>query len=211
MLMMHIPPGKDGYSGGSMWNDNLYYIDTKKDTLNLQNAFLDFIEHKQSNITSILTSHTHLDGLRRLYKSHHNTEQDSMIGLSISTLGITIGHGNNPAFKLFTYNNTNFDVLDFKTHFAVPTEISKKAIEKAKKEGRKVPPKPDSLFVFRGDSSYTFKESYKATNAPNNTIYSTIYNMDKDSIIKYMNSIYGAKSNQDVYLKHEDALDVHKE
>jgi hypothetical protein len=215
MLIMHIPPGKDGYGGGNMWNPKLNYTTIAGNSLKLQNAFLDLVEVKQSNITGILTGHTHLDGIRRLYKSHHNPKSADMIGVSVSTPGITIGHGNNPAFKTFTYNEANYNLLDFKTHFAVPTEISKNAIAKAKvtsqKEGRKVAPKPDSLFVFRGDSSYTFKESYKATSTTDSTIYSTIYNMDKSTIINYMNSIYGAKSNQDVLIKHESALDVHKE
>lgn len=216
IMMMHIPPGKDGYGGGPMWNADLNYINKQKDTLNLQNAFLGFIEQKQSNIAGILTGHTHLDGLRRLYKSHHNTTPTDMIGLSISTPGITIGHGNNPAFKTFTYNTSNFDILDFKTYFAVPTQASKSAIAKAKAASSKgsqivVAPVLDSLFVFRGDSSYTFKESYKAATSSNATIYSTIYNMDKDTIINYMNSIYGAKSDQNVTIKHESALDVHIE
>lgn len=215
MLMMHIPPGRDGYGGGHMWNKNLYYNNLAGDKSKLQTAFLDLVNYKKTNIVGILTSHTHLDGVRRLYKSHHNTNKAEMIGVSISTPGITIGHGNNPAFKLFTYNDANYDLLDFKTHFAVPTEISQNAIEKAKKEsqkrGRKILPKPDSLFVFRGDSSYTFKASYKATSSLNSTIYSTLHSLDKRNIIDYMNSIYGAKSNQDVYLIHEDALDVHKE
>ena len=215
MLMMHIPPGRDGYGGGHMWNKDLYYNNLAGDNPKLQTAFLDLIEAKQSNIAAMLTGHTHLDGLRRLYKSHHNPKPEDIIGVSVSTPGITIGHGNNPAFKTFTYNEANYDLLDFETHFAVPTEISKNAIAKAKeaskKEGRKVLPQPDSLFVFRGDSSYTFKETYKAANYKDSTIYSTIHNMDKPTIINYMNSIYGAKSDQDVYIKHESALDVHKE
>ncbi len=215
MLMMHIPPGRDGYGGGHMWNPSLNYTTINGDSLKLQNAFLDLVEAKQPNIIGILTGHTHLDGLRRLYKSHHNPKSEDMIGVSVSTPGITIGHGNNPAFKSFTYNAANYDLLDFKTYFAVPTEISKNAIaiakEASKKEGKKVLPKRDSLFVFRGDSSYTFKESYKAINFKDSTIYSTLHNMDKSTIINHMNSIYGAKSNQNVYIKHESALDVHKE
>lgn len=208
LIMMHIPPGIDGHGGGYMWNYDLKYLKVKAtDSTKLQNGFLEEIEAHQPQIVGVLHSHTHLDGLRRLYNSHHSDDKNRMIGLAIATPGITIGHGNNPAFKLFRYQEKTFNLLDFETHFAVPTVITKSEKEKAKDEGRK--PKPNSTFVFQGDSLYTFKEAYHSTNS-SETIYDVIHQMDSTNIINNMNSILGTKSNQDVSLIYHNAINVHK-
>ena len=186
LMMMHIPPGIDNYGNykqqengcdtepGPMWNEYLRVTNLKGDLLSLQNAFLNLVNGKKDQIKGILTSHTHFDGIRRLYSSQ-TAQKDSLIGISMSTPGITIGHGNNPGFKLYTYNNATYDILDFKTHFANPTVSNY------------------GTFKFEGDSSYTFKTTYKVTD-PNASIYESIAGMSDADLKTYMSKIIAVKS-----------------
>ena len=71
LLMMHIPPGRDGHGrdGANMWYEKLLVKDKKGKTLPVQNAFLNVLKDNKVKVRGMLTSHTHLDGLRRLYAS----------------------------------------------------------------------------------------------------------------------------------------------
>lgn len=173
LIMMHIPPGYDNYSySHSMWNTWDTVNLKVGNSLSFQKGFLKIVGKKKAQIKGILTSHTHFDGLRRLYDSD-KTDSNALVAVSISTPGITIGHGNNPGFKLFKYENSSFDILDFTTYYAKPT-IS------------------DSVFKFLGDS-YTFKNTYKISD-PDQTIYESIANMDSTDIKKYMSKIISVES-----------------
>ncbi|WGD34199.1 metallophosphoesterase [Olleya sp. YS] len=172
LMMMHIPPGVDNYShSGLMWNNWDKIVNKKGDSLYFQNAFLDLVDQNSSQIKGMLTSHTHFDGIRRIYNST-KADDNALIGISISTPGITIGHGNNPGFKLFEYNNNTFDIIDFKTYFAKPTSH----------EG----------FKYFGDT-YTFKNTYNVSDKKS-TIYESITTMDSTEIKKYMSEIIAVKS-----------------
>nr|WP_321235530.1 metallophosphoesterase [uncultured Psychroserpens sp.] len=188
LMMMHIPPGIDNYAGfdstaphcdnipGPMWNDSYRVTNLKGDVLSFQNAFLNLVGSKKDQIKGILTSHTHFDGIRRLYSSK-TVDNDSLIGISMSTPGITIGHGNNPGFKLYSYDDASYNILDFKTHFAIPTVNN------------------SGTFKFIGDSTYTFKETYKISNA-NATIFESISGMNDADLETYMGKILAVKSHK---------------
>lgn len=197
MIMMHIPIGIDSYGGSPMWKNDLKFIDKSGKEHTLYNGFLDLIAAHQPNIVGLLNGHTHTDGLRRLYKSD---TKSNMTAFSVSTPGIAVNHSNNPAFKTFTYNATTFDLLDFETYFASPTVHVPYSREDSLK---------NSDFKFFSGSSYTFQEAYKVSN-PKETIFTTLAKQPQDSLVKYVNSTLGAKSNQNVKLKHPEAINVHK-
>ncbi|MCK8480724.1 metallophosphoesterase [Psychroserpens algicola] len=189
LMMMHIPPGIDNYANfdstlpnncdnvpGPMWNSSYRITNLKGDVLSFQNAFLNLVAGKKDQIKGILTSHTHFDGIRRLYSSK-KVDSDSLIGISMSTPGITIGHGNNPGFKLYEYNDKTFDILDFKTHYAIPTAHNY------------------GTFKFIGDSSYTFKETYKISDS-NLSILESIAKMNDTDLKHYMSEILAVKSHK---------------
>ena len=192
LLMMHIPLGNDGYSGNPNWNLALTYTDLKGIKKGLNDSFLDLIEAYQSNIVGLLNGHTHLDGLKRIYKTKSSTDPKAsdMISFSISTPGIAVNHGNNPAFKTFTYDPTTFDLLDFKTYYASPTIW----LPVPKNNGNN-----NSGFKFLEGSTYSFKEEYKITDAKE-TIFTSLSSLTDSELVNYIDATLGAKSNRGVKL-----------
>lgn len=114
LIVMHVPPGIDGYETFSDTKNNpthkLVYI---WNYLNYQDTFLNLIHDYQANIIGILASHTHMDGIRLL----ENRKEDSITCLLISVPGIAPGHGNNPAIKLIEYNPKTFALQNFITYY----------------------------------------------------------------------------------------------
>jgi sphingomyelin phosphodiesterase acid-like 3 len=192
MIMMHIPIGEGEYAGTPMWNPALTFLDAAGKSHKLHNGFIDLLAAHQPKIIGLLNGHTHLDGLRRIYKTPKSDKASDMITFSVTTPGIAVNHHNNPGFKLFTYNTDTFDLLDFETHFASPTGKSAKGD-----------------FQFLKDSSYTFKQAYKVS-ATNETIFTSLSNQADSEIVQHMNTILGAKSNQGVKLKYTEAVNVYK-
>ena len=107
LIAVHVPPGMDGYKKKDFWRGKLMYEGNK-----LQNAFLDLLDKYQTNIIGLVSSHTHMDGVRRLY-----SQNGKLTAVDISVPGITPGHGNNPGFKLISYNSQNFELMNFTTFY----------------------------------------------------------------------------------------------
>jgi hypothetical protein len=103
---MHIPPGIDGFKSG---DDTAYmwYSHT------IRNRFLDLIHDYRNNIIGLLSSHTHMDGIRLL----RNNIRDSITSLLLSVPAIAPGHGNNLAIKLIEYDPNNFALKNFETYY----------------------------------------------------------------------------------------------
>ena len=105
LICMHIPPGLDGFKKKDFWH---------KTTLNngtpVENAFLDLIDKYHDRIVGLLSSHTHMDGIRKLYN-----RSGKLSAVDISLPGITPGHGNNPGIKIISYNPANFELQNFTT------------------------------------------------------------------------------------------------
>jgi predicted MPP superfamily phosphohydrolase len=206
LLMMHIPIGIDGYGGTAMWNADLTFTNSAGTMLPLHDGFIELLSKKQPNIVGLLNGHTHMDGLRRIYKTPAKPPRTSnkpgdMISFSISTPGIAVNHDNNPGFKLFTYDTSNYDLLDFTTYYAVPTDTSKQGD-----------------FKFTSNTSYTFNDTFEVTNT-NTPIFETLANQTEAIVIQNVNKIYGAmalhKNKQTgkeelVTLNFGNAVDVHK-
>lgn len=195
LVMMHIPPGFDGYSGNYNWKNTLTFTSADGTTHNLQNAFITAISNKRTQIRGILTGHTHYDGLRRIYASKDTTD---LAAISISTPGITVDHKNNPGFKTITYDTTNFELLDFKTYYAVPTK------KRHEWEHNK-----NSNFKFSTDDaySYTFKGTYNETDQKVSMLQ-TIKKASTQNIISDMKKILKVKSIHVGNFDYNKALDV---
>ena len=152
MIGMHIPPGKDGHgSHAPIWDTPITY-----NNKTIKDAFLDIVGQHKDRIVGVLTSHTHLDGLRKMmYKDRNDSLQFS--DLIVSIPAITPRNGNNPAFKQFTYDSTNHEWMNFTTiyHKYWPT----KTVTKTWNEG--------SLSfnsVFKGDTLSSISERTEALN-----------------------------------------------
>lgn len=105
LIAMHIPPGMDGYSGQPSWAN---FATSSQTTIN--NAFIQSIAKYKDNVIGILTGHSHQDELKMILN-----KQNEMVGVCLTTPGITPQHGNNPGFKLFHYDNKTFELLDYTT------------------------------------------------------------------------------------------------
>ena len=105
LMAMHMPPGVDGFKKKDYWRKTV-----TSDGTEVQNAFLDLVDKYHAHIIGMLSSHTHMDGLRKLYNRN-----GKMIAVDISVPGITPGHGNNPGFKLISYKRGNFELYNFAT------------------------------------------------------------------------------------------------
>ncbi|MDO6596252.1 metallophosphoesterase [Oceanihabitans sp. 2_MG-2023] len=109
MIGMHIPPGIDGHGGSEIWDTDITY-----NGKNIKDAFLDIVAENKDRIVGALTSHTHLDGLRKMmYKDKNDSLQFS--DLIVSIPAITPRNGNNPSFKQFNYDAVNHEWMNFKT------------------------------------------------------------------------------------------------
>ncbi len=127
LIAMHVPPGMDGHGGSPMWNPDLTYHDPTPPKLlstvtasvpkgsSVETIFSEVISAYSDQITGILTAHTHLDDMRRLW-----TCKGDLVGLAIGIPGITTDHGNNPAMKLFSYDSRK-NITDATTYYASET------------------------------------------------------------------------------------------
>ena len=114
LIAMHIPPGKGNWSGSDNWNANQLYIDSQGNHSSFLTEFVNQVKQYQNNIVGILTSHTHTDGLKRII------DGNDVIELTISTPGVSVNHSNNPGMKIFEYNSSNHELLDFTTYYTTP-------------------------------------------------------------------------------------------
>lgn len=124
LLAMHVPPGKD-YAGADFWSTGL-----KFEGKTVQNAFLDLVAEHQKIITGLITSHTHYDGVRKLYG---DSKSPKFTAVELSIPGIAPGHGNYPAMNTVEYKPDNFELEDFETFYHPyehKEEIEKKEIIK---------------------------------------------------------------------------------
>ena len=111
-IIMHIPPGKDVYSGYDTWAKS-YWLD----------SFVDYTERFHMTISGFLYGHTHMDELRRVMYTDTITKQSHYTEIGISCPGITPNHSNNSGFKTVSYDN-QYEMMDFKTYFSQPTLFS---------------------------------------------------------------------------------------
>lgn len=117
MLAMHVPPGTDGYSGYPNWNPALLYTGSDAALAPyvgkpVQDAYLGLVAAYQAEITGTMSSHTHLNDMRRLRDC-----AGAVTELDLSIPAITTDHGSNPAMQLFAYD-ARYDWLERTTRFA---------------------------------------------------------------------------------------------
>lgn len=133
LLAMHIPPGSDAYAVShqqaetSMWTRDPQGEgggaedagapaagEAAKDMAgpaeDWLDRFLDLMAAHRDTVVGLAYGHTHLDELRRLHD-----RQGAVTEVAVSAPGITTNHGNNPGFKVVTYDPETKELLDFVT------------------------------------------------------------------------------------------------
>lgn len=99
--------------------------------------FLDLMAAHRDTVVGLAYGHTHLDELRRLHD-----RQGAVTEVAVSAPGITTNHGNNPGFKVVTYDPETKELLDFVTLYT--------------KRGSET----------WGDASYTFSALFECAGRP---------------------------------------------
>lgn len=117
IVAMHVPPGIDGYGGGANWDPARTYSGSapglKRYTGRpVQDVYLALIEAFSKQIVGTLSSHTHLNDLRRLRDCDGNVTE-----LDLSIPAVTTDHGSNPALKLLRHD-ARYEWLEADTRYA---------------------------------------------------------------------------------------------
>lgn len=100
-IVMHVPPGI--YMGGTNDSTGQLASVTMMWFEEYQNSFLEIIAKYPGQISLLLAGHTHMDEYRILSPQH----------VVEVTPGISPVFGNDPAFKLFTIDNSTFTAADY--------------------------------------------------------------------------------------------------
>ena len=117
LIAMHIPPGNDAYavSRGKQTTGMWSHLAKDSQQPNHQtwlNRFLDLISTHADTVVGLAYGHTHMDELRRLHD-----HSGKIIAVAISCPGITTNHGNNPGFKVVSYDSKTKELQDFVTYY----------------------------------------------------------------------------------------------
>lgn len=114
IVAMHVPPGVDGFGGGTMWGRHLdYYGDEKSERGRwLQDVFLERITEKSEVIVGLFAGHTHLNGIRRLYSCDGDYKE-----LLLSVPAVSTDHGNNPSMKRVSLGG-GLEPIEAETYYA---------------------------------------------------------------------------------------------
>jgi sphingomyelin phosphodiesterase acid-like 3 len=110
LIVMHVPPGADGYSGDGLWSFH------SAEMPDATGPFLSLLKKYEDHIVGLVAGHSHCDGFRRLL----DETGKNLITCLISAPGVTPGHGNNPAFKLIYYKPQSYVLEDFVTWYTTP-------------------------------------------------------------------------------------------
>ncbi len=128
MIAMHVPAGVDGFTVPELntrhtdyaynWTRDLKYTGSQISGASgdwVQKVFLDLVASSNSEIVSILSGHTHLNGIRRV-----NNCAGDMVELNLSIPAITHDHGSNPAIKIISYGD-DYELTEDETFYAERT------------------------------------------------------------------------------------------
>lgn len=102
-LMMHIPQGIDVYKSLYSIGTNVFWQES------YSKRYLKILEQYQNTIAIIFSGHVHMDGWT-FYPFNKKTI------INLSTPSISPRFGNNPAFKIYDYNQAGY-IYDYKTFY----------------------------------------------------------------------------------------------
>ncbi len=118
LIAMHIPPGKDAYAVSHGKTETWMWArhpegegDQQRDHMeHWLDRFLDLMTAHRDTVIGLAYGHTHMDELRRLHDRAGDVTE-----VAVAAPGITTNHGNNPGFKVVTYDASTKEILDFVT------------------------------------------------------------------------------------------------
>lgn len=106
ILTGHIPPGIDFYNGKSLWLSN--YTE----------AYISLVTQKFSEVIKIqLYGHVHQGKILLQSPIQLNNSIPASDSFALTCPSVTPIYGNNPAFRVFTYNELDRTSLDYVQHY----------------------------------------------------------------------------------------------
>ncbi len=106
-IIFHIPPGIDAYNT----TQNLLGVVVSFWDFRYSKILLDLVNEYGTNITAVLSGHTHMDGFLILGKNAKNKIIDTFVP-SISPI-----FGNNPSYKIYSYSPDQFTLHNFAAYY----------------------------------------------------------------------------------------------
>ncbi len=192
IIAMHIPPANNVYGGGPNWTTAPLVYNSQYQKVTVNEVFTSMVNEYSDIITGLLYSHTHMDELKGYFDANNE-----LIELAISTPGVSINHDNNPGMKVFAYNASNYELLDFTTYYAAPTRNA------------------EQKYVWSdwGNAKYTFSGEMGCQ--PNMTMLDCMNHLqngkgtlNQQSIVNQLDDFYTVKSPKGGNLKNPEALDI---
>ena len=116
-VLMHIPPGIDAYGTYKLKKPSLMWSSLPSPGMTWQDQFLGLINHYSENVAGLFYGHTHMDELRVFYDRTGTKVRE----VAISSPGVTPLDSNNPGFKIVFFEPQSKEVIDFTTHYSIPT------------------------------------------------------------------------------------------
>lgn len=110
LIILHIPPGKDAYAVSDNKTPNSMWARLPTPDNAWQDQFIDLLGEFSASVVGVAYGHTHMDELRRTYN-----RGAQMTEIAIGAPGITTIHGNNPAFKMVSYDAATKELTDWVT------------------------------------------------------------------------------------------------
>jgi len=110
LIAYHIPVGIDIYNSLSFWAK--WFRVTLQWQSEMMQQFVDLIQQYQSIIVGQLGSHLHTDGLYLI-----NDDDDSPMAFISTTPSISPVYLNNPGFKVYTYQRSPGEIIDFSSFY----------------------------------------------------------------------------------------------
>ncbi len=111
-ILTHIPIGIDVYSSVYTYMNKEGKISGAKIDWkdSCQSKFLDISREYISSIETIFSGHTHMDQYQLIFSTKSNE-----VVADITIPAISPEFGNNPSFKVFTFDEENWKLLDYKS------------------------------------------------------------------------------------------------
>lgn len=117
-LSYHIPPGADIYGTIHKKADcqNKYFNSWKE---NYNNMFIDITEQYSDEIISAFAGHFHRDDYRVFINERRLPVSYLLVTPSISPV-----YDNNPSYKIFSYDTSGFNIINFDSYYLPVNDVS---------------------------------------------------------------------------------------
>jgi sphingomyelin phosphodiesterase acid-like 3 len=110
LIILHIPPGKDAYAVSDNKTPNSMWARLPTPDNAWLDQVVDLLGEYSGSVVGLAYGHTHMEELRRTYNRGAQITE-----VAVGAPGITTNHGNNPGFKMVSYDSNSKELTDWVT------------------------------------------------------------------------------------------------